>query len=262
MKLCGWLVLACAMLPLPSPAQQESAHFEVASIKPTPNYPPYSAEDIRAGRRRPMGMSIDGARVDIREMTLQYTLGQAFKVRPIYVLGEDWLANTKFDIAATIPEGRTKQDVPDMLQVLLVERFRLRAHREMRDMPVYALVQAKSGAKLKEVPADTPDAVKNSPDSMVIVGAVTAVGAAGSFAGLRLPVVNATGLEGKYEMPLDPGIIFGGIGSRNPNSLEDDVDGFERMNQALDPLGLKLERRKVPTDVIIVDHIEHTPTEN
>src|SRR5580658_516397 len=176
-------LLLCAWLP--APAQQKSAIFEVASIKPTPNYPPYAAEDILAGRRRPMGMSIDGARVDIREMTLQFTLGQAFRVRPLYVLGDGWLASTKFDIAATIPEGRSKQDVPDMLQALLAERFGLRVHREMRDMPVYALVQAKGGVKFKEVPADTPDAVKNSPNSMVVVGAITALGAAGSFAGLR-----------------------------------------------------------------------------
>jgi uncharacterized protein (TIGR03435 family) len=262
MKACGWLALACALLPLPLPAPQRSATFEVASIKPTPNYPPYTADDILAGRRRPMGMSISGARVDIREMTLQYTLGQAFGLRPIYVLGDDWLANTKFDVAATIPEGRTKKDVPDMLQALLAERFGLRVHREMREMPVYALVQAKGGVKLKEVSADTPDAVKNSSDSMVIVGALTALGAPGSFAGLRLPVVNATGLEGRYEMPLDPRIIFGGMGSRNPNSLEADIDGFDRMSQALDPLGLKLERRKVPTEVVIVDHMERTPTEN
>jgi uncharacterized protein (TIGR03435 family) len=262
MKACGWLVIACALPPLPLPAQQKSATFEVASIKPTPNYAPYTAQDILAGQRRPMGMSIDGARVDIREMTLQYTLGQAFGVRPIYVLGEDWLAKTKFDIAATIPEGSTKKDVPDMLQALLAERFGLRVHREMRDMPVYALVQAKGGAKLKEVPTDTPDAVKNSPNSMVTVGALTALGAPGSFAGLRLPVVNATGLEGRYEMPIDPRIIFGGMGSRNPNSLEDDIDGFDRMTQALDPLGLKLERRKVPTEVVIVDHMERMPTEN
>jgi len=262
MKYCGWLVLACALLPLLSQAQQKSAAFEVASIKPTPNYPPYAAADILAGRRRAMGMSIDGARVDIREMTLQYTLGQAFGVRPIYVLGDDWLANTKFDIAATIPGGRTKKDVPDMLQALLAERFGLRAHREMRDMPVYALVQAKGGVKLKDVPADTPDAVKNSPNSMVIVGTLNALGAPGSFAGLRLPVVNATGLEGRYEMPVDPRIIFGRMGSRNPNSLDDDIDGFDRMTQALDPLGLKLERRKVPTELVIVDHIERIPTEN
>jgi uncharacterized protein (TIGR03435 family) len=148
------------------------------------------------------------------------------------------------------------------LQALIAERFGLRVHREMRDMPVYALVQAKGGVKLKEVAADTPNAVKNSANSMVIVGTVTALGAAGSFAGLRLPVVNATGLEGKYEMPLDPGIIFGGMGSRNPNSFEDDIDGFDRMTQALNPLGLKLERRKAPTEVVIVDHIERMPTEN
>lgn len=262
MKACGRLVLACTLIPLLSQAQQKPATFEVASIKPTPNYPPYAAADILAGRRRPTGLSIEGARVNIREMSMQYTLAQAYGVRPIYVLGDDWLANTKFDIAATIPEGRTKQDVPDMLQAMLAERFGLRVHREMRDMPVYALVQAKGGVKLKEVPADTPDSVKNSPNSMVMVGTLTTLGAPGSFAGLRLPVVNATGLEGRYEMELDPKIIFGGMGSRNPNSLEDDIDGFDRMNQALDPLGLKLERRKVPTAVVIVDHIERMPTEN
>src|SRR5438034_897474 len=106
MRTRRWLVLVCALIPFLSQAQQKPTTFEVASIKPTPNYPPYTAADILAGQRRTMGISIDGARVDIREMTMQYTLSQAFGVRPIYVLGDDWLANTKFDIAATIPEGR------------------------------------------------------------------------------------------------------------------------------------------------------------
>ena len=100
----------------------------------------------------------------------------------IYVFGEDWL-DTKFDIAAKIPAGASTRQVPEMLKTLLGERFGVRVHKEIRSMPIYALTVAKSGLKLKELPPDTPDAARNAPGSMITVGPLASIGAAGEFRG-------------------------------------------------------------------------------
>ena len=69
----------------------------------------------------------------------------------------------RFDIAARLPEGATKDDVPEMLRALLVERFKLAAHREKSEQPVLGLVVGKGGPKLKES-TETPEAFdENAP---------------------------------------------------------------------------------------------------
>jgi uncharacterized protein (TIGR03435 family) len=62
----------------------------------------------------------------------------------------------RFDILAKMPEGSNKDQVPDMLQTLLAERFKLTLHHDTRDTPVYALVVGKGGPKLKEAPPEDP----------------------------------------------------------------------------------------------------------
>lgn len=232
--------------------------FEVASIKPTPDYPPHTADDIRSGRRRPIGLQVEGDRVDIREVSLRYSLGQAYRVRPIYIIGEAWLDTAKFDISAKIPAGASAQEVPEMLQSLLAERFVVRTHREIRQLSAYVLTVAKDRFKLKELPPDTPIGVRNAPGLTISIGPLAdAIGAAGSFAGLRQPLINQTGLLGKYEVPIDPALVFGGV-----RDALDDADALDRMRQAVEPLGLKIDRMTLPTEVAVIDHIEHTPSGN
>jgi uncharacterized protein (TIGR03435 family) len=128
--------------------------FEVASIKPAAPLDPVS---IQSGKVR-LGMKVDGAQVDFGGMPLQMLLMQAYSVKQYQISGPDWLMTERFDITAKLPDGATQEQVPAMLQALLVERFKLAAHRENREHPVYALVVAKGGAKLKEAAtdADTP----------------------------------------------------------------------------------------------------------
>jgi uncharacterized protein (TIGR03435 family) len=138
----------------------------------------------------------------------------------------------------------------------------------MRDMPVYALVEAKGGIKLQELPADTPVSTRTEPGSgnMETIGPLDAIGAAGSFAGLNAPIENHTGLKGKYKISLDPRLVFARIQQLKPGESAlpgpDDSDSLERMSTMLAPMGLKLERRKVPKEVVVVDSMNKTPAEN
>ena len=137
--------IPCALLQAQTPA---TPAFEVASIKAAPPLQSLAAQ-IQSGKLR-VGMTVDGARVDIGFMALTGLIATAYRVKPLQVVGPDWLRSQLFEIHATIPEGATKDQVPEMLQALLSDRFKLSAHRENKEQPAYALVVSKGGSKLKE----------------------------------------------------------------------------------------------------------------
>jgi uncharacterized protein (TIGR03435 family) len=141
--------------------------FEVASVKPAA---PITPAMLASGKLH-VGMSVEGTRVDIGYMSLAELIQSAFKVKSHQVSGPDWMAGQRFDILARMPEGTTKEQVPEMLQALLAERFQLKVHQETREHPVYALVVAKGGPKLKESPPDgeAPPA-ENSKNPGITVG--------------------------------------------------------------------------------------------
>jgi uncharacterized protein (TIGR03435 family) len=125
--------------------------FEVASIKPAG---PIDPAMMMSGQAR-IGMKVDGARVDIGSTSLTNLIGTAYGVKPYQITGPDWISGERFDIMAKIPEGAGKDKVPEMLQSLLAERFKLTVHRVQKESQIYALVVGKNGPKLKEsVPDD------------------------------------------------------------------------------------------------------------
>jgi len=84
-------------------------------------------------------------------------------VKPFQITGPDWLATTRFDIVAKLPDGASKDDAPKMLQALLEERFKLAVHRDSKEHPVLALVVGKGGPKLKESPEAPQPIDENAP---------------------------------------------------------------------------------------------------
>jgi len=128
--------------------------FEVASIKPAPTITPAM---VQSGKPIHAGMKIDASRVDIGYFGLQELIARAYDVKNYQISGPDWITSMgaqvtgqRFDIIAKMPEGATKEQVPEMLRTLLAERFKLTAHRETKEHNVYALVVGKGGPKLKE----------------------------------------------------------------------------------------------------------------
>ena len=113
--------------------------------------------------RRPNWVRVDGTRATFNYESLNDLIAYAYKLRSYEVSGPEWLVTDRFDIAARLPEGATKDDVPEMLRALLVERFKLTAHREKSEQPVLGLVVGKGGPKLKES-TETPEAFdENAP---------------------------------------------------------------------------------------------------
>ena len=139
----------------PAPAQPARLAFEVASIKlAAPLDLAKVAQSVAQGQMPRLGPHVDGARAEYRYMSLRELMVLAYKVQPNQISGPDWIASQRFDIVAKLPEGATKDQTNEMLQSLLEERFKMTLHRETKDHPVFALVVAKDGPKLKESPPD------------------------------------------------------------------------------------------------------------
>jgi uncharacterized protein (TIGR03435 family) len=191
-----------------------------------------------------------------------------------------------YDIIAKVPAGATRNQVHRMWQNLLAERFKLVVHRETKEAPVYLLVVAKGGLKAKES-ADQPDrdagepAIPQGPPKLDDEG-FPVVPAGGSLVYYRdntahfvasqcsmerlanwlerrlsadtkvpRPVVDATGLTGKYDFKLM--WAFG----------DDDAAGAPSLPNALESqLGLKVQQKTAQIEILVVDHAEKSPIEN
>src|ERR1017187_1731791 len=131
--------------------------FDAATVKPSPPLDVQKmAADMQAGKMPNLGARVEGRRAQYIYMSLKELIAEAYKVKEYQVSGPAWLGTERFDIVARMPEGSKKNDARAMLRSLLEERFKLGTHMETKEHPVYALVVAKGGAKLKESPAPKP----------------------------------------------------------------------------------------------------------
>src|SRR5215470_13888301 len=115
--------LLCAQNPAPT--------FEVATVKLAPQMTP---DLVISGKMR-IGMRTDAGRVEFGFMSLKDLIQSAYEVKPFQVTGPDWMTAQRFDIVAKLPEGATKEQIPQMLQALLAERFALAIHRDNKEVP-------------------------------------------------------------------------------------------------------------------------------
>lgn len=258
-------------------AQQptDKLSFEVASIKPSNPNP-----------SNPMwiGMNSDPGMVRYTNITLKDCIRAAYLVRDFQIQGPEWITAARFEIDAKLAAGASPDRIPEMLQVLLKDRFKLTIRRDTKEQSVYALTVGKGGPKLKASEVNTtnglptavgPDGKPRQPlmfgftPSGVVLKAHSA--SLASFVELmsrftERPVVDMTGLEGQYDFDLTfapettRGLPTGGLVGTDgtPTSSEPEASMFDAVQQ----YGLKLEARKAPIEMLTVTHAEKTPTEN
>jgi uncharacterized protein (TIGR03435 family) len=193
----------------------------------------------------------------------------AYALKPQQVIGANWLATERYDIMARVPDGATMPQQTIMLQNLLAERFHLKQHREQRELPVYELVVAKGGPKLKP-PGETRLATltPDGPFGLGVKDGVTMIHLIGrgslDVLAVRLSreadrlIVNRTGLAGEYDIAVrwsaDASAPYTGDGAADP--------GISLAAAMESQLGLKLQPKKAPVEVMIVDHADKVPTAN
>jgi uncharacterized protein (TIGR03435 family) len=239
----GLMVLGVTLAQSPQPKA-----FEAASIKP-----------MELGGVM-MGFSSSGSRVRLEGYTQFYLIAEAFHLKFYQILRNSALQDdNKYYFITAKAEGeaiRTRDEFREMLQTLLADRFRLKFHRETREIPVYALVVANGGPKFKESAPDTPrkanHGVNGRYQNMDFTQATMEELAEGI--GVDRPVINETGLTGKYDFKVEATPEFRIANNPDPS----DITIFDALQRTL---GLKLEARKAPVEMFIVDHIEK-PTEN
>jgi len=128
----------------------KSPAFDAASVKPAKLPAPDASGTIRVLGGSPGGPGTnDPGRIHYAFITLKMLIVNAYDVKVFQITGPPWLDSERFELTATMPPNTTKEQFRLMLQNLLAERFQLAVHRETKELPMYSLVVAKSGPKLK-----------------------------------------------------------------------------------------------------------------
>jgi uncharacterized protein (TIGR03435 family) len=244
-----------AALSLPSLLAQESVaplKFEVVSVKPV-TLPP-GRFFFRSGDAGPR---VSGDSYTANPTTLEWLLMDAYNVKDYQIAGlPKWATGANadhFNVAAKAERQPTLEQLRQMLQSLLAERFHLKFHREMRPLPAYVLVVSPGGHKMRKMADDekVPTYASTPPVTARMMG---------PFSGLvnliamsaDHPVIDKTGLTGNYDAP--PMDWTALIRAKRADPQE---DGVPSLTQALQSeLGLKLEARKEPLEVLVIDSVE------
>lgn len=237
--------------PMPANA---SPSFEVATIKPSKPGRPGKAFLVRGREFHTFNTSLS----DI--VTFAYGLHEKQIIG-----GPAWIKTDKYDLLAK-PEGEGQPNAQQwkiMVRKLLADRFQLKFHREKKELSVYAITVGKHGPKLTKSQSDPnglPGLFFSRPGELHVRNA-TMVDFARVMQGAVLdrPVVDQTGLSGKYDFTLTwtpDESQFAGMGIRippPPNKADAPPSLFTAIQEQL---GLKLKATKAPADVLVIDHVE------
>jgi uncharacterized protein (TIGR03435 family) len=216
----------------------------------------------------------------VTNATLRILLTLAFDVRDFQISGgPGWIGSERYDINAKAERSASSESVPEdprkmtddqrktnqeqmrqRLQALLAERFQLAIHRETKEAPVYALVVGKNGPKLQE-------SKEGGPRLMMGRGQLNGQGALMEMVATVLsnqlgrPVLDKTGLKGKYDFKLeftpDPGQAAGPFGGPGPDAPPPpDPNGPSIFAAIQEQLGLRLDSQKGPAEMIVIDRVE------
>jgi uncharacterized protein (TIGR03435 family) len=256
--------------------------FEVISIRP-------AAPDSTGMTRVQGGIdSSDPGQVTYRNISIGNLLGRAYGPHASWqIVGPDWLdrVDVRFDVLAKIPQATTKEQFAVMMQNLLAERFGLKLHHETKEFRAWNLVVGKGGAKLTPA-AEGATAVSGGAgqdaEGFPILnhrGMITAYSTRSDGASIARMVakdepvsillgqlehelgglvIDRTGLTGRYDFRVQYTPFVRQISAASANA-ELETPG---LLSALRQIGLTVTETKAPQDVLVVDHVERTPTEN
>jgi uncharacterized protein (TIGR03435 family) len=224
--------------------------FAVASIKP-------SAAEVKFEHDGKTEV-FPGA-VTMRDVTVATCIKWAYEVQDSQISGPGWLQSDHFDVMARADEPVAVEQLKLMMRTLLTDRFKFSFHRQDKELRSFLMTIAKGGHKLHE---SAPGETQSRQNSAIgtIVKAMTMGEFANFIAGpLQLPVVDMTGLTGKYDFALD----FTPYLPANERVMKMEFAEANGIIAAAmqGELGLKLESKKEMVNVMVVDHVEK-PSEN
>lgn len=222
--------------------------FEVASVKLSD---PQSRNNAAPFQMSPGSLTTRG-------LPLRACIMLAYKVMPAQIVGPDWLDDVRLDIVAKAATPVDEQQLALMFRTLLTERLGVKTHTDRKEMPVYVLTLAKGGPKFSPSATEGPLATEQN-GRVLTIRNISMFEFAMEMSGKLFdrPLVDATGLKGRYDIRIDASdTLAGGPGTGQMEALNAMILVFQEQ------LGLKVEAKKDWVDVLIVDHAEKTPTAN
>jgi uncharacterized protein (TIGR03435 family) len=244
-----------AQAPASQPSNQPANTFEVASIRPSD---PLARAQFQI---QPGGTYV------IRGATLGLLIEQAWDVRDYQISGgPSWLNINRYDVVAKTTTDAKGDEAPSAnesdrmrirLQALLADRFQLQVHRETKVLPAYSLVVAKGGPKLTE--NHDPTAANSMQRG---IGHLKGKNVGMRFVALTLSrqvdrtVLNETGLTGTYDFELDWAPNTRSAPSADGAAPPPQQDGPTIFTALEEQLGLRLEPRREPVELIVIDRAE------
>ena len=151
-----------------------------------------------------------------------------------------------------------------MLRALLAERFGLKTHSEQKEMQVYGLTLAKGGPKFPASTDEGPPVFDRGGPTTLTAHRVTMKDLSIQISEpLKRPVIDETGLTGRYEIKIDVSAYMQGATGGGEGRGEGQIDVMSVLFTALQQqLGVKLDSKKENVEILVIDHAEKAPTEN
>ncbi len=229
-------------------AGAQTPSFEVASIRPSTTS---RVNDVHYDTT-PNSLTVRGA-------ALRALIQWAWDVPPFQVEGPGWIDSAGFDVTAKSGTNVTEDQLRLMLRTALASRLGVAVHNDPREMQTYSLTVAKGGPKFKESTSEGPPEFTNAGKGMLVANRVTMAELASKISEpLQKPVIDATGLKGRYDIRIDVTAYMTeaaqGGGSMDVMSI--------LFNALQAQLGVKLDSRKQNVNMLVVDKAEKTPTDN
>jgi len=255
--------------------------FTVASVKPMVQLPVGGG---REGNIRPLK---EPGRLRFPAVTLKNLFMLAYDLKDFQLIGPGWIGDERYTFEATMPSDTTEEQTRTMLQNLLKDRFSAQVHRETRSGPTYSLVIGKNGLKIPtpsrakdnsaatdgfpEIPQEVTGVlvfVINGQAKLTAKQASMGELAAQLERSLGVPVMDGTGLTTKFDFTLR----YSSEGLNGPGGRpaltppRDAAAGLEPLGDIFSALesetGLKLEQKKGPVEVLVIDRVQKVPTDN
>jgi uncharacterized protein (TIGR03435 family) len=260
----------------------------------TPGQPAFAVASLKRATSKDLFATMTENNGTVRyTSTLAGIIQRAYGLEPYRLLGGPaWLRSEYYELAANLPAGSSKEQIPAMLRQLLVERVHLSVRSESRETPVYGLIVGNGGMKLKQVPASSeqaPNARQDTPRSSGVTAVNPATGrihvestmTMAKLVNLLSPnmdrrVLDMTQVPGEYDIQLDArlpassSLPFPGAAPSTDEPPKDWIlpNGKKLPGDApsifseIQKLGLKLDPRRALIEYVIVDKVDMDPTEN
>ena len=201
----------------------------------------------------------------MRNVSLKSCIGWAWHVFAYQVTGPDWLDSQRYEIAGKATGPATEEQLRLMMQGLLQERFKLALHHQTKELSAYVLVPGKNGPKVQESKTEGETSIEPNQKQMSVTVQRAPVSQLVEMLSnvLRAPVVDQTGLKGRYDLTVNVAKYAADMAAQGKSLDGAPADPLTLISLVLqEEFGLKLEAKKMPLDLVIVDHAEKAPVEN